>query len=110
MKKCKWCHSNIEDYVTVCPYCKAGQSDENSSKQTNHVESFLEKQTNVKTNTQKATNFPKYKITTPTKYSKNTKDDDIHQIATDLRFIKNVIIAILVLYLVGAIYIALNIL
>ena len=110
MKKCKWCNSNIEDDVTVCPYCKAEQSDENSSKQTNHVESFLEKQTNVKTTIQKATNFPKYKTTTPTNDSRNTKDDDIHQIATDLRFIKNIIIAILVLYLVGAIYIALNIL
>lgn len=110
MKKCKWCNSNIEDDVTVCPYCKASLNDESSLKQTNHVESFLEKQTNLKTNTHKTISVPKSRTTTQTRYSKNTKDDDIHQIATDLRFIKNVIIAILVLYLVGAIYIALNIL
>lgn len=60
--------------------------------------------------TRKITSVPKSRTASQTGYFKNTKDDDIHQIATDLRFIKNVITAILVLYLVGAIYIALNIL
>lgn len=41
MKKCKWCNSDIEDNVTVCPYCKANQNTSDQTKQTNHVEKFL---------------------------------------------------------------------
>lgn len=49
MKKCKWCNSNIEDNVSICPYCKANQNVSTDNSQTNHVEKFLEKHPNGRT-------------------------------------------------------------
>lgn len=69
MKKCKWCESQIKDNATVCPYCKASQNG-NTNKSINHIKNYLSSDT-----------------------SKNQLSDDIHQIALDLRFIKNLIIA-----------------
>lgn len=49
MKKCKWCNTNIEDDVTICPFCKASQINEVSQQTTNHVEKFLKKHPNGRT-------------------------------------------------------------
>lgn len=106
MKKCKWCNSNIEDDATTCPYCKANQNSSGTQANKNRVETYLEKQSNAKPHRNSTTNY-KQKSNT---YVQNDQSDDIHQIATDLRFIKNVIIVILSLYVIGAIYIALYIL
>lgn len=73
MKKCKWCESQIEDNAIICPYCKASQN-VNTNETTNHIKNYLSSDT-----------------------SKNQFNNDIHQIARDLRFIKNLIIIGLVL-------------
>ncbi len=45
MKKCQWCNSNIEDNVTICPYCKA-KCNNFEKTDINYVEKFLEKHPN----------------------------------------------------------------
>lgn len=49
MKKCKWCNSDIEDDIIVCPFCKANQVSSDENVQTNHVEKFLKKYPNGRT-------------------------------------------------------------
>ena len=85
MKKCKWCESQIEDNATICPYCKASQN-MNTNETTNHIKKYLSSDTN-----------------------KNQLNDDIHQIAQDLRFIKNLIIIGLILSVILGFISGLNI-
>lgn len=85
MKKCKWCESQIEDDATVCPYCKASQN-VNMDKTPNHIKNYLDSDT-----------------------SKNQLNIDIHQIAQDLRFIKNLIIIGLILSIILGFISGLNI-
>lgn len=70
MKKCKWCEAKIEDNVTICPYCKTNQNiDYSDGVKVNHFENYSNGNS-----------------------QQNPLYDDIHQIAGDLRFIKNLII------------------
>lgn len=76
MKKCIWCESEIEDNATTCPYCKTNQNMNTNSKP-NHIKNYLDSDTN-----------------------KSQHNDDIHQIAQDLRFIKNVMVISLILLII----------
>lgn len=69
MKKCKFCESNIEDDVKICPYCKANQNLEINKKvvYTNNEDDNV------------------------------SIADNITQIAGDIRFLKNVVIIGLVI-------------
>lgn len=86
MKKCIWCESKIEDNATTCPYCKTNQN-LNTNQKPNHIKNYLNSATN-----------------------KNQCNDDIHQIAMDLRFIKNLIIIGLILLIIAGFINGLNIL
>lgn len=88
MKKCKWCESQIEDNATVCPYCKASQSENtNETLKPNYIENYFKSDSN-----------------------KNQFNADIHQIAQDLRFIKNLIVIDLILSVILGIISGLKIL
>ena len=76
MKKCKWCESRIEDNATICPYCKTNQN-VNINEKPNHIKNYLTSDA-----------------------SKNQFNDDIHQIAKDIRIIKNLIVICLVLWII----------
>lgn len=39
--RCKWCNSEIEDDVKVCPYCKAIVHTSNATSDKNYVEEYL---------------------------------------------------------------------
>ena len=104
MKKCKWCNTSIEDDVTICPHCKAEQSLFGNSAQTNHVEKFLEKHPNGKLNANRSTSHKK--VNKP----HNTDENYIKQIAEDIRLIKNIIVVATMLYVIGSLYIAINVL
>ena len=88
MKKCKWCESQIENNATICPYCKASQSgNTNELPKPNHIKNYVKSDSN-----------------------KNQLNDDIHQIAQDLRFIKKLIIIGLILSVILGFMSGLNIL
>ena len=70
MKKCKFCESNIEDDIKICPYCKANQNLEINKKI-------------VYTNNNEDDNASIF--------------NNITQIAGDIRFLKNVVIIGLVI-------------
>lgn len=101
MKKCNWCHSNIEDNATICPFCKAEQSSVTNT-QTNHVERFLEKHPDGKVTNERRDPYMQ-------KMSNDFDNNYLSQIAGDVRVIKNIVIGTAILYVLGAIYIALNV-
>lgn len=92
MKKCKWCNSNIEDTVVICPYCKANQNSDNKAntgKSINHVQSYVENPKKYDNKAQAAKSNAQINVS-----------KDIHKMAEDIHFIRKFITVMLILIIV----------
>ena len=102
MAKCGCCESTIDDGIKICPYCKAIQTDDKKLDDYERESAYNKYTKDIENH--RSNNY----VTSQQIKIDTTKD--IHQIAEDLHFIKNLIVISLVVGLVSGFLLAFGIL